>query len=160
MKEEMTHRATLLAITALAIPWLVSSSSCKTTPDPVGFCVDVQATSDMNTYAGQPHVVALYIYPLTASQGFRRLSREDLLNGATPSGMLEPKPRMLTVGPGQILPISDSLPPQTAEVGLVADYYQGPGFAVGQRKVVVPAKCGLLGRKSITLAANGLELQE
>jgi type VI secretion system VasD/TssJ family lipoprotein len=133
---------------------------CGGAPDPVGFCVDIQGARDLNVYDGQAHVVTLYLYALASSQGFRQLTADDLLGGAKPTGMLENEPRTLTVGPGQILAHADTLPPETREIGVVADYYRASGGSAGERKVVLPADCGMLFKPSLVLASSGLSLDE
>ncbi len=133
---------------------------CGGAPDPVGFCVDIQGVRDLNSHDGQPHVVVLYLYALASSPGFRQLTADDLLAGARPTGMLEDEPRTLTVGPGQILAHADTLPPETREVGIVADYYRAPGGGAGERKAVLPADCGTFFKSSLVLASSRLVLDE
>jgi type VI secretion system VasD/TssJ family lipoprotein len=145
------HR--LLPVVGL-LPALLAG--CGGAPGPVSFCMDVQASSDLNFYDGQPHVVALYIYPLRSQADFQNLTVEELLGEASAPGM-DP-PRQITVGPGQTLPFEDVLPPMTTSVGLVADYYRRPGDPEGSRKLVLAAECGRFGRQAVTLSARELTL--
>jgi type VI secretion system VasD/TssJ family lipoprotein len=133
-------------------------AACGGAPGPVSFCMDLQASTDLNFYNGQPHVVALYIYPLRSQADFQRLTVEELLSEGSAPGM-DP-PRQITVGPGQTLPFEDTLPPMTTSVGLVADYYYRPGDPEGTRKLVLAAECGRFGRQTVTLSARELTLQQ
>ncbi len=128
--------------------------ACGGTPKPAAFCMDVQATPDLNLYDGQPHVVVLYVFPLKSQSDFQRMTADELLGGATAPG-IDP-PRQITVAPGQRVPFEETLPPMTTDVGLVADYYRRPGDPEGMRKAVVAADCGMFGRTSVTLSARDM----
>lgn len=152
MPARRPHR--LLLVVGL-LPLL--SLACGGGAGPVSFCVNVQASNDLNFYNGQPHVVALYIYPLRSQADFTRLTVEELLSDVTAPG-IDP-PRQITVSPGQTLPFADTLPPMTTAVGLVADYYRRPGDSEGSRKAVLEASCGRFGKQKVTLSARELAVE-
>lgn len=131
--------------------------ACGGAPKPVSFCIDIQATQDLNLYDGQAHAVALYLYPLRSTADFQRLTADEILSGASGPGM-DP-PRQITIGPGQVMPFQDVFPPMTTHVGLVADYYSRMGDFQGKRKVMLPASCGRFGSTRVTLSADGIRTQ-
>jgi type VI secretion system VasD/TssJ family lipoprotein len=131
--------------------------ACGGTPKPAAFCMDIQASPDLNLYDGQPHVVVLYVFPLKSQSDFQRLTADELLGGVTAPG-IDP-PRQITVAPGQRVPFEETLPPMTTQVGLVADYYRRPGDPEGTRRAVVAADCAMFGRTSVTLSAREMAVQ-
>jgi type VI secretion system VasD/TssJ family lipoprotein len=118
-------------------------------------CIRLQASPDLNTYDGQPHVVVLTIYPLQSSLGFNQASSSDLVRGTKPEG-LAGNSLQYTVQPGESRMFREEFPGTTRDVGLVADYYRAPGDPEGSRKVVVPAKCGWWSKPRVVLAPRDL----
>ena len=128
----------VLAVGALAL----GLAGCSSTPKPVEACLRVDASPHLNLYDGQPHVVTLYLFPLSSSVGFEQTSVDDLLGGATPPGV-EGAPVHLSIAPGELKKtFEDSFPPATTQLGLVADYYRSPVDPEGSRVQIVPARCG------------------
>jgi len=135
---------------------MASALSCKTLPYKE-VCLELRASPNLNLYDGQPHVVNVYIFPLSSSQGFKKTSVEDLLDDARPPGVVS-APVNITVAPGQEeIEFEDTFPPNTVQLGVLADYYREEGDIRGQRKLVVEARCGrkapklLLSPKDISL---------
>ena len=131
--------------------------ACGGTPKPAVFCMEIQASPDLNLYNGQPHVVVLYIFPLKSQSDFERLTADELLGGVTAPGI--DAPRQITVAPGQRIPFEETFPPMTTQVGLVADYYRRPGDPEGTRKAVAAAECGMFGKTSVILSARDMTVQ-
>ena len=83
---------------------------------------------------------------------------EELLAGATPPGVLS-SPRRITVAPGDDgRKFEDRFPDSTRQLGVIADYYRAPGDEPGERRQVVPARCGFRTPK-LELAAKDLYLE-
>jgi len=124
-------------------------------PEPVQACLTLEGSENLNLYDGQAHAVTLYLYPLNSKLGFEEASIQDLLEGNEPAGSVG-KPVPITIGPGEQREFNHALPPSAAFVGIVADYYRGPGDPEGERRIVVPAKCSFLRTKRITLLPQEL----
>lgn len=139
----------------LAAIALLASGCAKPPPTATAACLEVSASPNLNFYDGQPHVIVLYLYPLSSPAGFEQASVEDLLGGAAPPGVLGPR-HEITIGPGQTSTLEQSFPLNTTQIGVVADYYRAPGDAAGTRKATVPARCGKSGLPSAVLSARDL----
>jgi len=118
-----------------------ASGDVGTDVDPTAprLCLAVSASPRANFFSGQPHVVRLVIYPLESALGFEQASEEALLAGQKPKGAAG-DPIDVRVVPGETRRIGDPLPANARSLGIVADYYRGPG-AVGRRRVTVSASC-------------------
>lgn len=114
-------------------------------------CLEIEASSRLNFFSDQPHVLVLHIYPLSNGTTFGTLSARDMIAGERPSGMTEDR-RTLEVEPGQSIALADPLPRDTVELGLLADFY---GSA---KKAIVSAECGLFRGEKILLSANDLQV--
>jgi type VI secretion system VasD/TssJ family lipoprotein len=135
---------------ALALP------GCSSTPKPVEACLRVNASPNLNLYEGQPHVVTLYLFPLSSTVGFEQTSVDDLLGGATPPGV-EGSPVHVAVVPGEVKKkFEDFFPASTTQIGVVADYYRSPVDPEGVRRQIVPARCGWLRKPKLRLSAKDL----
>lgn len=102
-------------------------------------CLALSASPRANTYAGQPHVVRVVIYPLESALGFEQASEDSLLAGQRPKGALG-EPIDVRVVPGETLRIGDPLPASARSLGIVADYFRSAG-SVGRRRLTVSASC-------------------
>ena len=114
-------------------------------------CLEIEASTQLNYFSDQAHVVVLYVYPLSSGRSFAALSPRELIAGKAVSELTEDR-RTLEVEPGQQLELGDPLPRDTAELGLVADFY------VGARKAMVRAECGFFGGERIVLTANDIQV--
>ena len=123
-------------------------------PKPEPACVNVIASANLNLHDGQPHAVTLYLYPLIGTLGFEQASVTDLLEGATPPGVAG-KPVTVTVAPSEERAFEEAFPHTAAYMGIVADYYRGPGDPEGTRRAVIEASCGWFPPK-ITLSPTDL----
>jgi predicted component of type VI protein secretion system len=123
-------------------------------PEPLDACLSFTASSNLNLYDGQAHVVTLYLYPLVGTLGFEQASVTDLLEGASPPGVAGP-PVAITVGPGEERAMQEAFPATAIYMGIVADYYRGPGDSEGTRRAIVPAKCGWFA-PAVTLSPTDL----
>jgi type VI secretion system VasD/TssJ family lipoprotein len=144
----------LLAIAAghlaLALP------GCSSTPKPVEACLRVNASPNLNLYDGQPHVVTLYLFPLSSTVGFEQTGVGDLLGGATPPGV-EGSPVHVLIAPGESKKkFEDFFPSSTTQIGVVADYYRSPVDPEGVRRQIVPARCGWWRKPKLRLSAKDL----
>ena len=104
-------------------------------------CIKYQASPNLNIHDGQPHAVAIYLYPLATSVGFEQAGLQDLLSGDNPPGVVSSAVHF-PVSPGETGKFQDLFPGTTAQIGVVADYYRAPGDPEGTRRHVIPAKCG------------------
>jgi type VI secretion system VasD/TssJ family lipoprotein len=104
-------------------------------------CIELIASPDLNFYAGQPHVLTLYVYPLASDVGFRDMNVETLVSGQDPPSMAGDV-RLIMLTPGQRMTLQETFQASAQHVGLVADYYLEAGSSDGQRMLVVPARCG------------------
>jgi predicted component of type VI protein secretion system len=144
---------------ARAVGFLVAASltlACggPGVPEPIEACVNVTASANLNLHDGQPHAVTLYLYPLVGTLGFEQASVTDLLEGARPPGVAGP-PVAITVGPGEERAFEEAFPATAIYMGIVADYYRGPGNAEGTRRAIVNTKCGWFA-PAITLSPTDL----
>ena len=125
--------------------------ACAGGPSPSSMCLGVTASPKLNLYENEPHVVVLKFYPLQNAAPFQAADAQDLIKGKKPAG-LTGDPWEATVLPGQSLDFSEQLPRDTANVGIVADFFSGASRAV------VPAKCGMFGKPKIVLSASDLQV--
>jgi predicted component of type VI protein secretion system len=96
-------------------------------------------------------VVVVHFYPLTNATAFAATNARDLIRGEKPAGVAG-EPWQTTVRPGQTLKLGEKLPPDTADLGIVADYYRGPS------RIVIPASCDSDDEERvITLATGAVE---
>jgi len=148
----------ILRLSAAAL-LAVAAGACRGPAPHKEACLELSASPSLNLYDGQPHVVNVYIFPLSSSQGFRKANVEDLLDDARPPGVVR-APISITVAPGEEeIPFEDFFPPQTVQIGVVADYYREEGDIAGQRKLVVEARCGRKTPK-LRLSAKDLTLDD
>jgi type VI secretion system VasD/TssJ family lipoprotein len=118
---------------------------------PPKLCHELRAAKDLNLFDGQPHVVVVHFYPLQNATAFEATNARDLIRGAKPAGVAG-EPWQTTVLPGQTLRLGEQLPRDTADLGIVADYYRGPS------RIVVSASCDSDDEERvITLAASSIE---
>ena len=118
---------------------------------PERLCHELHAAKDLNLFDGQAHVVVVHFYPLQNATAFEATNARDLIRGAKPAGVAG-EPWQTTVLPGQTLKLDEKLPPDTADLGIVADYYRGPS------RIVIPASCDSDDEERvITLAAAAVE---
>jgi type VI secretion system VasD/TssJ family lipoprotein len=136
--------------------WLVLSGvlaalACTSGPSPSSMCLGVSASPKLNLYENEPHVVVLKFYPLQNAAPFQAADAQDLVKGKKPAGMTG-DPWEATVLPGQSVDFTEQLPRDTADVGIVADFFSGASRAV------VPAKCGMFGKPKIVLSASDVQV--
>jgi type VI secretion system VasD/TssJ family lipoprotein len=131
--------------------WALVAVGCASGPSPSEMCLDVDASPKLNLYEGEPHVVVLKFYPLQNVSAFEATDAQDLVKGKKPAG-LTGDPWEATVLPGQKLELSERLPRDTSDVGIVADFFGGASRAV------VPAKCGMFGSPGVVLSASDLQV--
>ena len=133
------------AVMALLVLGCVSSGSARKA------CLSFSAVETLNLYDGQPHRLTVYIYPLSSTEGFMQTGADDLLAGARPPGIVAP-PVPITVEPGESKRHFQALfPLETRYLGVIADYYRVPADPDGNRREVVPARCGILKPKLLLL---------
>lgn len=96
---------------------------------PSEVCLVLVPSPNLNRVEGDPHVVVVSLYPLQNISAFNTTDPVDLLNGMKPPGVTGDS-WDVTVYPGQIQKLEVKLPRDTAFVGLVADFYNGPSRAV------------------------------
>jgi type VI secretion system VasD/TssJ family lipoprotein len=152
----VSTRAVRAALLALVV---VGGDGACSKPPPKTYaqvCFTLNASSSLNFYDGQSHVVVLYVYPLESALAFDAANVEDLVGGAGLTGAVG-KPRELTVAPGQEIVFDEQFPLNTTHIGLLADYYRAPGDPPGVRKASLAAKCPEEGpRPSVVLSARDL----
>jgi len=118
---------------------------------PTHLCHELRAAKDLNLFDGQAHVVVVHFYPLQNATAFEATNARDLIRGTKPAGVAG-EPWQTTVRPGQTVKLGEKLPPETADLGIVADYYRGPS------RIVIPASCDSDDEERvITLAAAAVE---
>jgi predicted component of type VI protein secretion system len=139
--------AAVLGVVALA---------CSGAPKPVEACARITSGANLHTYDGQPHVVHVYFYALNSSMEFRQRDAQSLLAGADPPAGVVGGPLEMIVGPNSVKEFREALHPETAELGIIADYYRGPDDPPGTRKAVVKATCSLFGKPKIRLTPTDL----
>ena len=108
---------------------------------PTASCLVLFASENLNLFEGEPHPVTVYVYPLSSPVGFSQASIEDLLEGESPKGAQGPHVP-ITVSPGEERLFEELFPPETNQLGVLADYYRAPGDPEGQRTQIVDAGCG------------------
>ena len=70
-------------------------------------------------------------------------------------GMLD-KPTPITVSPGEERLLRETYPPETRQLGLVADYYRAAGDPEGTRTQIVDAGCGMLFKPGLVLSPRDI----
>jgi type VI secretion system VasD/TssJ family lipoprotein len=120
---------------------------------PAKLCLELQASKDLNLFDGQPHVVVVHFYPLQNVTAFEASSVRDLIRGEKPAG-LAGEPWQTTVLPGQKLRVGEQLPKDTAQIGVVADYYRGPS------RVIASTTCESETGNVLVLSASEIAIQE
>ena len=147
------------AVILVATLWLaiVSSHGCASPTVERKACLGFEVTDTLNLYDGEPHPLTLFIYPLSSTEGFEATAADDLLAGARPAGVIAP-PVPITVEPGEAKRTFQELfPAETHHLGVIADYFRAPGEEEGVRRVVVPARCGIL-KPKVVLESRNLEV--
>ncbi|MEM7412547.1 MAG: type VI secretion lipoprotein TssJ [Myxococcota bacterium] len=141
---------------ALALSTAWWATACGGPPKPVESCLTITSGTNLHTYEGQPHSLPLYIYALSSSIEFEQTDISTLLAGDdTPEGVVG-GPLELIVFPDQVVEFREALDPRTIQLGIVADYYRSANDPPGQRRAVVPAKCGTFGSPAIRLTPTDL----
>jgi len=119
---------------------------------PPRLCHELRAAKDLNVFDGQPHIVVVHFYPLQNVTAFEATNARDLIRGAKPAGVAG-EPWQTTVLPGQTVKLAEQLPKDTANLGIVADYYRGPS------RIVVSSSCDSDDeQRVITLSAAAVEM--
>lgn len=125
---------------------------------PVNACLSFDADPDLNLYNGQSHPVTVFVFPLSNRTIFEDMSIDDLLGGAKGTGILDGRVP-ITIGPGeQGRPFEKPFPPETEELGVIADYYRAPGDPEGTRRQVVAVRCIPFFSPRLRLTARDLYL--
>jgi len=83
---------------------------------------------------------------------FQASSVRDLIRGEKPAG-LAGEPWQTTVLPGQTLKLGEQLPRDTAQIGVVADYYRGPS------RVIASTTCESEAGNVIVLSSSEIALR-
>ena len=139
------------ALLTLTVGWGCASPGVRQS------CLRVEASPDLNSYDGQPHVTVLYLYPLESALGFEQMTVRELLRGGEPASLTGAR-RHVTVAPGENRTLRESFPRSTTYVGIVADFYRAKGQR-GRRKLLVPARCGFTRTPRIALLRSELSLR-
>lgn len=121
-------------------------------PPPPEMCLRIEATARLNLFEGEPHVVALYFYPLLNTTAFHEADARDLLRRIELAGQTG-QPFEATFLPGEERDLREKLPRDTAMVGIVADFFEGPS------KVLIEPSCGLLSGSVVALSTNDIQVQ-
>ena len=127
-----------------ALLLLVLGASC---PDSPVLCLSIAASQRLNLFEGEPHVVALYFYPLQNATAFQEADSRDLLRRPELAGQTG-APFETTILPGEQRDLEEVLPRDTALVGIIADFYSGPS------KVVIEPRC-----RAIVLSSSDIQMQ-
>ncbi len=127
-------------------------SGCAGSPKPAEVCLNLVASSNLNRFDGQPHVVVVSCFPLQNVSAFNTTDPIDLLRGEKPPGITG-DPWDVTLYPGEIRTLEEKLPTDTVFVGMVADFYRGPS------RTVVEASCPTLGLGGIKIVLSSNDLQ-
>jgi type VI secretion system VasD/TssJ family lipoprotein len=134
MLQPFSHRLRLwaggFALLVLALPGCFGGGGSE----PERLCLELDASKELNLFDGQPHVVVVHFYPLENATAFQATDVRDLIRGAKPAG-LAGEPWQTVALPGQKLKLTEPLPKNATQLGIVADYYHGPS------RVIVPTKC-------------------
>jgi type VI secretion system VasD/TssJ family lipoprotein len=120
--------------------------------DPPEICLAIEASSNLNLFDGQPHVVVLYFYPLQNVMAFQATDMNDLLSGVRPPGMTGDVWET-TVLPGEQRELRERLPRDTEYIGVLADFYGKPS------RTIVEASCGTFGQDVLVLSASDLQVK-
>lgn len=145
----------MIGFATLAIACLsLFLTACAGGAKPAEVCLTLVASSNLNRFDEQPHVVVVSFYPLQNVSAFKTTDPSDLLRGDAPPGMTG-DPWEVTMYPGQIRTLEEKLPANTVFVGLVADFYKGPS------RVVVETGCSSfgMGGTRIVLSSNDLQVE-
>lgn len=140
-----------MGLAALALASLLLTS-CASSPSPAEMCLSIEASPNLNQFDGAPHVVVLYFYPLQNLMAYRQTDPVELLNGGRPPG-LTGDPWEITILPGAVRELEETLPLNTRFVGILADFYNGPSQAV------VEAACPMFGSQTVVLSASDVQVR-
>jgi hypothetical protein len=127
-------------------------------PAPTSRPANVSASKRLNFYDGQPHIVDLWIFPLSSPLGFEASEVEVLLGGEAPEGALG-EPRRQVILPGAKRELELPVPAGARYLGVIADYYRASGRGAGARKATLEVACGE-GAPALALAADRIEDRE
>ena len=141
---------TLVVFVCLGL-WI---TGCAGGSKPSESCLVLVASPNLNQVDGEPHVVMVSLYPLQNIAAFNAADPIDLLKSdAKPPGFTGDRWEE-TVYPGEVKKIEVKLPRDTAFVGVLADFYNGPS------RTVVEAKCPTIGSGArINLTTNDLQAE-
>jgi type VI secretion system VasD/TssJ family lipoprotein len=121
-------------------------------PDPPEFCVELEASSNLNQFSGEPHLVVVHFFPLSNRKAFMSADLSALVTGEhglqTTGDVWEEE--ML---PGQVKEMRETLPRDTLFIGLVADFFRQPS------RVTIEAECPTLGKPHVVLSASDLQVK-
>ena len=120
---------------------------------PPEICLSVEASSNLNMFDGEAHVVVLYFYPLQNAQAFTSSDPQELLGGERVPGTTGDAWE-ITVFPGATQELREKLPRDTEYVGVLADFYAGPS------RTVVEADCGTFSQTAIVLSSSDVQAEE
>ncbi len=133
-------RWVLVALVLSFVPVVLLGCASKGQPKKV--CAVFYASNNLNLFDGDAHPLTVYLYPLEGAAGFAETNVADLLDGELPKGVLQP-PVPITVSPSEKKTFEEMFPAATTRLGVLADYYRGPGDPEGRRTQIVPARCGM-----------------
>ena len=125
---------------ALAILLVGTLAACATS-GVRDACLTLEASSALNLYDGEPHVTAVYLYPLESRLGFEQATVTELLSERSVAGMVGSR-LQLTIVPGEAREVRESLPRTASHLGLVADFWRGTSNE-RRAKLIVDSRCGL-----------------
>lgn len=121
-------------------------------PEPPEFCVELAASSNLNQFSGEPHLVVVHFFPLSNRKAFMSADLSALVRGEhglqTTGDVWEEE--ML---PGQVKEMRETLPRDTLFIGLVADFFRQPS------RVTIEAECPTLGKPHVVLSASDLQVK-
>ena len=125
---------------------------------PPELCFSLEAARDLHFYDGQPHSLALFVYPLGSERGIDQSMASEFLDGDPPVEVLEQRYEVV-VTPGERRRFDQVLPRGTAQIVVIADYYRRPGDPPGKRLASLEPRCGSLFRPTLVLSASELRLE-
>jgi type VI secretion system VasD/TssJ family lipoprotein len=141
---------------ALAAAWVgavCALSGCLSTGQSARICLNIEASANLNSVGGDPHVVVVYFYPLQNVLAFQQSDARELLDGKRPPGLMGDRFE-ITVFPGTQQELSENLPRDTQHVGILADFYNGPS------KAVAPAECPRFGDTHLVLSSSDVQVRD
>ena len=126
---------------------------------PPELCFSLEAARDLHFYDGQPHSVALFVYPLGSQRALDQSMASAFLDGDPPVEVLEQRYEVV-VTPGEQRRFDQVLPRGTAQVVVIADYYRRPGDPPGRRLASLEPRCrSSWFRPTLMLSASELRLE-